>query len=280
LSEDGSQEKSSVLPREEATSGTSPAESDPMPRARRRTPPARVSIIVPTYREAESIPLLIERIEPLRRQGFEIELLLMDDDSSDGTEEAVRSLGKDWVRLVVRKTDRGLSRAVLDGLRIARFEHLVVMDADLSHPPEAIPALIDQLDQGAEMVFGSRYVPGGSTAEGWGLLRWLNSKIATLLARPFTGIRDPMAGLFALKRERFALADPLNPVGFKIGLELLVKCRCRDVREVPIHFAKRKFGQSKLTLKEQVKYLRHLRLLAMYKYFRLARRGNDERESH
>ncbi|HRP62002.1 MAG TPA: glycosyltransferase family 2 protein [Phycisphaerales bacterium] len=226
----------------------------------------RVSIVVPTFREAENIPHLIARIEPLRQQGLVVEVVIVDDNSPDNTEQVVASLNKPWVRLVIRTRDRGLSQSVLEGIRQARYDNIIVMDADLSHPPEAIPAMVEALEDGADMVFGSRYVPGGTTAEDWGAFRWLNSKVATLLARPFTSIKDPMAGFFSLTRAQFERADQLNAVGFKIGLELIVKCRCRDVREVPIHFANRKFGESKLSLKEQVKYIRHLRLLAMHKF--------------
>jgi len=226
-----------------------------------------LSIIVPTYKEAENLPLLIERIDRLwATHAFDIELLIMDDDSRDGTEDVVKSLNKDWVRLVVRKENRGLSPAVVDGLRAARQSVLVVMDADLSHPPEKIPDMVAALED-HDFVIGSRYVAGGSTDADWGLFRWLNSKVATLLAWPFTSARDPMAGFFALRRETFERGNAkLNPIGYKIGLELLVKCGCRNVGEVPIHFEDRKLGQSKLSWKEQLKYLQHLWRLFRYRY--------------
>jgi dolichol-phosphate mannosyltransferase len=228
-----------------------------------------ISIIVPTYREAENLPHLIERIDQVRAQhGLAVELLVMDDNSADGTEEVVQRLARDWVRLVVRKQDRGLSPAVVEGLHAARHDTLVVMDADLSHPPEAIPQLLQALDDGGDFVIGSRYVAGGSTDADWGLFRWLNSKVATLLARPLTAARDPLAGFFALRRETFARgAAALNPIGYKIGLELIVKCSCRDVREVPIHFADRTRGHSKLSFREQLRYLQHLRRLFIYRFW-------------
>jgi dolichol-phosphate mannosyltransferase len=140
------------------------------------------------------------------------------------------------------------------------------MDADLSHPPEAIPSLLRKLDEGADFVVGSRYVDGGVTDDDWGFFRWLNSRVATLLARPFTSLEDPMSGFFALRRTTFARADALNPIGYKIGLELLVKCRCSAVAEVPIAFVDRIHGESKLTLREQFRYLRHVRRLFIYRY--------------
>lgn len=230
-----------------------------------------ISIIVPTYREAENLPELIERIDQLRAgAGLDVELLIMDDDSRDGTVEAVAQAERDWVFLTVRNQDRGLSAAVMDGFRLARHEIIVVMDADLSHPPERIPAMLEALEQGADFVVGSRYAPGGSTAQDWGFLRWVNSRVATLLALPFTTIKDPMSGFFAFRRAALETCAPLNPIGYKIGLELIVKGRFKQVREIPIHFSDRFRGESKLNLREQLRYLRHLRRLSDFKYGDLA----------
>ena len=226
-----------------------------------------VTVVVPTYREVENIPHLVERLGALRdTDGLTLDLLLMDDDSRDGSEKFVRSLRLPWVELVVRRSDRGLSQAVLDGLRRAKGEVLVVMDADLSHPPEKIPEMLDALHAGAEFVVGSRFVEGGSTDDDWGFLRWLNSRVATLLALPLTSLKDPMSGFFALRRETFDRAQDLNPIGYKIGLELVVKCRCKRTIEVPIHFIDRRLGQSKLSLKEQLRYLQHVRRLYIHRY--------------
>jgi dolichol-phosphate mannosyltransferase len=140
------------------------------------------------------------------------------------------------------------------------------MDADLSHPPAAIPQILAKLQAGADFVIGSRYVAGGSTSDDWGFFRWLNSRVATLLARPLTAAKDPMAGFFALRRSTFETGRDFNPVGYKIGLELMVRCGCERVVEVPIHFEDRRFGRSKLTMKQQVLYLQHLRRLYIVKY--------------
>jgi len=226
-----------------------------------------VSVVVPTFREAENLPILIDRIGKLRAEhGLNIELLIMDDDSRDGSSELVAARPENWVTIVVRTSDRGLSAAVLDGLRRARGDVLVCMDADLSHPPEAIALMLGKLAEGADFVVGSRYVPGGTTADDWGLLRWLNSRVATLMARPLTYITDPMAGFFALPRATFAAGRDFNPIGYKIGLELIVKCRCERVVEIPINFENRRFGESKLTFRQQLLYLQHLRRLYIYKF--------------
>jgi dolichol-phosphate mannosyltransferase len=226
-------------------------------------------MIVPTFREAENLPLLIGRIGAVAaQQGWEPELLIMDDNSQDGSDRAVTDAGVPWASLITRTADRGLSAAVLDGLRRAKGDYLIVLDADLSHPPEQIPELIAALDQGADFALGSRYVEGGSTDHDWGLFRWLNSRIATFLARPLTHVKDPMSGFFAIKRDTFEAGRAFSPIGYKIGLELLVKCGCKKPVEVPIHFADRQFGKSKLSLTEQLKYIKHVRRLLIFKYGR------------
>jgi dolichol-phosphate mannosyltransferase len=226
-----------------------------------------LTIVVPTYREVESLPHLIDRVAKVRaEQNLEIELIVMDDDSRDGSLELVQARGEPWVQIVVRTTDRGLSPAVLEGLRRAKGTILVCMDADLSHPPEVLPAMVAKLEEGADFVVGSRYASGGTTSDDWGVMRWLNSRVATLLARPLTSVRDPMSGFFAMRRSTFLAGTEFNPIGYKIGLELLVKCGCERVVEVPIHFEDRRFGQSKLTLVQQMLYLQHLRRLYIFKY--------------
>jgi dolichol-phosphate mannosyltransferase len=229
--------------------------------------PALVSVIVPTYQEAENIPHLVARIGAVRESsGLPIEVTFMDDESGDGSAKVVDSLELSWVKLITRTSDRGLSYAVMDGLKQSRGDVVVVMDADLSHPPEAIPQMLEKLSEGAEMAVGSRFADGGSTADDWGLFRWLNSRVATILAFPLTRISDPMSGFFAMRRATFEAAENLNPVGYKILLELMVKCRCQLIVEVPIHFDNRRYGESKLSFKEQMRYFRHLRRLYTFKY--------------
>jgi dolichol-phosphate mannosyltransferase len=227
-----------------------------------------VTLVVPTYREVENIPLLVERVGKMREaSGLAIDLLFMDDESRDGSVELVEQLALDWVRMIERTEARGLSQSVLDGLRRSETEFLVVMDADLSHPPEKIPELIGALRNGADFVLGSRFVDGGSTDDDWGLFRWLNSRVATLLARPLTELKDPMSGFFALRRDVYLRGEgSFNPVGYKIGLELLVKCGCRRPFEVPIHFSDRRLGTSKLSLHEQLRYIRHVRRLYNHRF--------------
>lgn len=228
-----------------------------------------VSIISPTFREAENIRSLVEEIhDAMTEAGLPYELIVVDDNSQDGIIEAAEELVAEGfpLRLLVRTNERGLSSAVLHGFANATGGILVCIDADLSHPPTDVPRLVARLKQSdADFVIGSRYVPGGGTDEDWGFFRYINSQVATLLARPFTSARDPMAGFFALTKESLENAAKLNPVGYKIGLELIVKCNCQQVREEPIHFSDRRAGESKLSLKEQLNYLRHLGRLAWFK---------------
>jgi len=237
---------------------------------------ASVSIIVPTFREAMNVPELVRRIrDAMQPTGRRFDLWLMDDPSNDGIDRAVNAAGEPWVHLVTRKPPRGLGYAVLEGLRSARGDILVVMDADLSHPPERIPALVEAAERTEnDMVIGSRYTTGGTIAGDWSLLRHINSRGATWLARLFTWVDDPMSGFLAMRRDLLArAAGDLDPIGYKIGLELIVKCRCRTVAEVPIHFSDRALGKSKMGLREQLRYIVHVRQLARWKYGELPRFG-------
>jgi len=156
-------------------------------------PAEPVSIIVPTFREAENIPILVDRLfTALRAREITAELIIVDDDSRDGTREAVEKLAAHHpIRLITREDERGLSSAVVRGFEAARFHILLCMDADLSHPPEAVPDIIAPVASGnADFVIGSRYTAGAETDESWGILRRLNSSFATILARPLTSVRD------------------------------------------------------------------------------------------
>lgn len=233
----------------------------------------QISIILPTLNEAANLPVVIPRIVAALA-GRVIEILIIDDASTDDTPRVCAELAAKYpIALHVRSQPRdGLSGAVLHGMSRARGRILVTMDADLQHPPEKLPELIAPLERGeADFVVGSRYVPGGSTQESWGPLRRINSRVATLLARPFAGrTHDPMSGFFALRRETYEQAERLTPLGYKVGLELMCKCRVRNVREIPIHFSARAHGESKLTLAQQFKYLEHLSRLYDFYYPRAA----------
>jgi dolichol-phosphate mannosyltransferase len=220
-----------------------------------------LSIIVPTYQEGPNLPLLVEEISrALASLVPSWELIIVDDNSQDGSVELCQLLRSEGLplHLIVRTQTRGLSSAVVEGFAHAQGAVLLVMDADLSHPAEAIPRLYQAVLGGAEFAIGSRYVPGGSTDDRWSTYRWLNSKVASLLAKPLVSLSDPTAGFFAFPRTLLSRCAPLNPVGYKIALEILIKSRAVHIQEIPIHFRTRRFGKSKLKLKQQLLYLWHL----------------------
>ncbi len=235
-------------------------------------PTPTTTVVVPTYNERENLPALARRLFNVLDPHL-AELLIVDDDSPDGTAAVAAELATAYpVRCVVRRGERGLAGAVIVGLRAARGERVVVMDADLSHPPEAIPALLHALDDPAvNMALGSRFIPGGRIDERWSRYRHLNSLVARLLARPLTSVRDMMSGFFAVRRQDLRL-DELRPSGYKIALELIVRHAWKNVVEVPITFSDRAAGRSKLGLREQLRYLRHL---ARLYGFVLLRRGRQ-----
>ena len=226
-----------------------------------------VSIIVPTYNERDNLAPLTERIFATLEPDT-AELLVVDDNSPDGTAAVAGELSERFpIRCLVRREERGLATAVIRGLREARGELCVVMDADLSHPPAAIPRLLEAMcDPQVTMVIGSRFVPGGKVDLHWPLHRRLNSWVARMLARPLTSVKDMMAGFFCVRRRELKL-DRLDPVGYKIALELIVRHGWKHVVEVPITFSDRSAGQTKLNLAEQLRYLRHLRRLYTYALF-------------
>jgi dolichol-phosphate mannosyltransferase len=226
-----------------------------------------ISIIVPTYKEVDNLQPLSEMIRDAL-QARKYEILIMDDNSQDGSIEKVAELSKAHpIRIITRTEDRGLSPAVIDGFDNAQGDFVVVMDADLSHPASAIPHMIDRLSTGeSDFVLGSRYVPGGSIDESWSLWRYINSAVATLPALPLARVKDPMSGFFAVRKADIPPRGMLSPIGYKIALEVMVKGEFKAISEVPIHFVDRVHGESKLTLAEQLKYLRHLRRLYQYKF--------------
>ena len=218
-----------------------------------------VSVVVPTLREAQNIAVLVEQVaQTMESAGLRWELVVVDDDSGDGIEELVAALAETLpVRVLVRAGQRrSLSLSVIMGIERCGCDRVVVMDADLSHPPSCIPAMLAALD-GVDMVVGSRYTAGGEIDVDWGWHRRVISRAGTLLARPLVACTDPLSGFFALDRRAAPDLAQLKPIGYKIGLELMVRGRLR-VGEVPIAFRDRGRGKSKFNLTEQCRFIRHL----------------------
>lgn len=223
-----------------------------------------ITIIIPTLNEAENIDLLLKKILNIRRLShLDFDILFVDSASTDGTcDRVIEWQKKAPVRLLQHDCNIGLAGAVIAGAKYTESMFIVVMDADLSHPPEVIPQLLQPLLDGThDMVIGSRYIDGGSVPD-WPFLRKFSSKIATLPALLFCEVRDPLAGFFAVERQKITGLSGSVP-GFKIGLAILAEFG-KDLRvtEIPITFRDRDYGESKMNYWVVFDYLRQLNNLA------------------
>ena len=224
-----------------------------------------LSLIVPTYNERQSIVPLLQRATVALDNGLDdFEIIVVDDDSPDGTWQAAEEVAKDnpHVRIIKRRNERGLTTAVLAGWKTAKGELLGVIDGDLQHPPEVLPVLLKSFfDSRADIAIASRNVEGGGVSE-WRPLRqviaWVARSVAQLVFPGLlSSVRDPMSGFFILKR---AVIDSvvLRPVGYKILLEVLARGKYQTIKEIPYVFEERKMGKSKLGPKECFDFLLHL----------------------
>jgi dolichol-phosphate mannosyltransferase len=233
--------------------------------------PLAVSVVLPTYNEAESLPVIVPRIaQALRDAGLPGEIIIVDDNSPDGTAEVAQQLAAEWpVRVKKRVDERGLATAVLTGFAMSQAEVCVVMDADGSHPVEALPRMIRIiLEDKADLVVGSRHVPGGGSKD-WPLFSQFKSKLAAALSLGVTTMTDPTTGFMAARRTLLAQLD-LDPVGWKIVLEIVVKAAPVRIAEVPIVFVDRELGVSKQSIGVFAQYLSHLSKLYSFRYPSLA----------
>ena len=215
-----------------------------------------VSMVVPTYNERERLEHFVRTlVGVLRDARIDGEIIIVDDHSPDGTGELADALARELpVRVVHRSGKLGLGSAVMAGFAAARGEVLGVMDADVSHPPERVPVLVAALqDTGADLVIGSRYIPGGGTRN-WPLSRTIMSRAACLVARLVTPVRDAASGFFVLRRPVIQGVE-IKAAGFKICLELLVRGSVRSVVEVPYVFTDRAAGQSKMNRREALGFV-------------------------
>jgi glycosyltransferase involved in cell wall biosynthesis len=219
-----------------------------------------LSLVAPTYNERSNIPILVERVH--RSLGdYPYELIIVDDNSPDGTAEVARELSQQYpIRVISRHNEKGLASAIVEGFKSARGSILGVIDADLQHPPEKIPALLQEIESGADVAIASRYIPGGGVRD-WNFIRRTTSWGATILAHLLLSstrkINDPLSGFFLLKKEVIEGVE-LKPIGYKILLEVLGRGKAKETKEVPFIFEGRKHGESKLSLSEEVKYLKQL----------------------
>ena len=223
------------------------------------TPAAALTIVIPTYNERDRLGVLLERIfDACDRDALAIEVVIVDDNSADGTGE----VADEWaqhrpVRVIHRAGKLGLGSAVLDGFAIAHTDIVGVMDGDLSHPPELLPRLYQTMADGQfDLAVASRYVRGGGTSN-FPVGRWLLSRLGCWLARPLTPVHDAMSGFFLIRRAHLnGFRTAVS--GFKIGLELFVRSQPRRLAEVGYVFAGRTLGESKMSLAEGTGFLRQL----------------------
>ncbi len=223
--------------------------------------PLKFSIVIPTYNEAGGIERLIVTLSDLlKANGLDGELIVVDDNSPDGTGAIVDRLAADYpVRCLHRPGKMGLSSGVIDGWKFARpdSQALGAIDADFSHDPAVIPKMVAALQSGGYgLAIGSRYVPGGGI-KNWPLRRRVTSLVAIALAKPLTPVNDITSGYFLVKRDALQGVE-LDPIGFKIGLEVIAKAHYGRALEVPYVFQDRAVGQSKLNSGEIANYLRQL----------------------
>lgn len=232
-------------------------------------PPAgdalHLSVVIPTYNEAMNVAELVRRLtaalDPLLGTGYE--LIVVDDDSPDRTWEIAERLALEYPRLrVMRRTgERGLASAVIRGWQAARGEFLCVIDADLQHPPDVLVELYGLMARGADMAVASRHVAGGGVSD-WSLARRIVSRAAQLIGLLILPgvvgrVSDPMSGYFMIRRSAVE-GVTLNPLGYKILIEVLARGRFPWIGEVPYVFNERALGGSKATARVYLDYLRHL----------------------
>ncbi len=233
-------------------------------------PRVKFTIVIPTYNEAGGIEkLIVELAQIFSNGGLDGELVVVDDNSPDGTGVIVDRLAARYpVRCLHRPGKLGLSSGVIDGWNFARPESVALgcMDADLSHDPRVVPQLVAALASGRYgLAVGSRYVKGGGITN-WPLKRKVTSIVACALAWPLTPIRDITSGFLLVKRAALR-GVALDPIGFKIGLEVAAKARYGKFVEVPYVFTDRIVGESKLNGKEITNYLKQLRRLYGGRFF-------------
>ncbi len=233
---------------------------------------AQISIIIPTYNESQNIISILKSIGSNLPKNLHTEAIVVDDNSPDGTGKLVEDYLKNFkkmadytIEIIHRKAKDGLGSAILKGIQQAKGDTIVVMDCDFSHPPQIIPKLIESIKKYQyDIVVASRYIKGGKI-QGWSLKRKFMSKFATLIAKKGLGIdaKDPMSGFFAFKRNIIKGLN-IDAIGYKILLEILVKTKDVNIKEIPYTFQDRKFGSSKLNIKTIFYYSKSV--LKLYRY--------------
>jgi dolichol-phosphate mannosyltransferase len=223
------------------------------------------SLIVPTYNESKNLAKLVEILTQLLDNYFNdnYELIIVDDDSPDLTWQFGLDLMPNYpqLRVMRRQAEKGLSTAVIRGWQASQGEILGVIDGDLQHPPETLIKMLDEMVKGADLVVASRHVEGGGVSD-WGFIRRFLSRGAQMLGlmilpNVIGRVSDPMSGYFMVRRSAIANC-PMNPLGYKILIEVLGRGNIASVAEVGYVFQERQAGESKVTWRQYVDYILHL----------------------
>ena len=221
---------------------------------------SKISVVVPTYNEADNVGNLVNQIDYALR-GIDYEVIFVDD-STDDTPDAIRRVMDEnsHVRMEHRETEKGLATAVLLGFRLAEGDYIAVMDADLQHPPSILRSMYAVLETGVDFCVPSRFIPGGNDG-GLGPYRKLVSGVARYIGKimlpSLRKITDPTSGLFMFRRSVIDGAD-LRPIGWKIMVEVLAMGTYSTVVEIPYKFQARPAGESKLSSKVTLEYLKQV----------------------
>lgn len=224
-----------------------------------------LSLVIPTYKERDNIENVVNILTRLLDQAIpgNYELIVVDDDSPDRTWEVAQSLIPDYpqLRVMRRQEERGLSSAVIRGWQAATGRVLGVIDGDLQHPPEVLTQLLQKIEQGADLALASRHVDGGGVSS-WSVIRRFLSRGAQVLGLVILPgvlgrVTDPMSGYFMIRRSAIANVT-LNPVGYKILLEVISRGQVGEIAEAGYVFRERTEGESKVTWKQYIEYIQHL----------------------
>jgi dolichol-phosphate mannosyltransferase len=218
----------------------------------------QVSIVTPTYNERQNLPILVEELFGVvaKDPNIDLELIIVDDNSPDGTGQVADELAKSFpIQVIHRAGKMGLGSAVMEGFMLSKRDYLGVMDGDLSHDPIIIPEMISSLKE-YDIVIGSRFNTE-STVENWRLDRKLTSQMGVWLARRLTHVADPLSGYFFLHRSVLEGVSLTSP-GYKILFEILVKGKYTKVKEIPFRFRSREFSTSKLNSQEYFLFIKQL----------------------
>jgi dolichol-phosphate mannosyltransferase len=239
-----------------------------------------LSLIIPTYNESENIVDMVNKVETLL-SCLSFEIIIVDDNSPDGTGNIAHALNHKHgnIKILTRRGKLGLSSAVLYGFENACSDVMAVIDADMQHPPEVLLEMYEKISEGYDLVVASRYIDGGRI-ENWNLRRKFISmganKLANILLPCTRRIRDVMSGCFMIRRGVVENTN-LNPIGFKILLEILGRCKIEQVSEIPYTFTNRRNGESNLNQREIVNFLIHVSKLVFNLSRSLSTRHVDEK---